>query len=248
MLLLTKLIAPYCHWSEHHISWIFATWKCVTLVWLAALFTQGDEWCMVCHNNVTILALCCFNVYIVWVTFFKKPCASLPAVLFIFQNLCDWICGMRWHSGRHTQSWTFGCLQVSSRSFTSAVAHFRVETLTSSIYCTFVNALVWYWWDTCPRFITGYGGADRHCLDWSGWCRCCFSAPIKCCEHVCLLKHMSQLMSQLDSSRFTWCPSWLTPSGMWTCVDPSEDLLCVAGVVCLSLSYVNFRGIWAEHM
>ena len=101
-------------------------------------------------------------------------------------------------SGRHTQSWTLGCLQVSSGSFTSAVAHFTGATLTSSIYSTFVNVLVStesrqeedcprqpgldqgcpYWWDTCPRFVKGYGGTHPHCLDWSGRCRCCFLAAI----------------------------------------------------------------------
>ena len=191
---------------------------------------------MVCHNNVTILALCCFNVYIVWVTIlYKGLCKIASCLVDLSKSL--WL--NLWHE----------VVMGKSRS----VAHFRVETLTSSIYCTFVNALVWYWWDTCPRFTTGYGGTDRHCLDWSGWCRCCFFAPIKCCEHVWQSLHLSlqtyvstdvstgfisiYLMSFLaDPFRYVdMCgPEWRSPVG------------CTG--VCLSLSYVDFWGIWAEQM
>ena len=65
----------------------------------------------------------------------------------------------------------------------------------------FTAPLSMHLWDTCETHVQdlpGYGSTDCPCLDRSGWCRCCFLAPMKCCEHLwqcctCLLKCMSQL-------------------------------------------------------
>lgn len=51
----------------------------------------------------------------------------------------------------------------------------------------FTAPLSMHLWDTCETHVQdlpGYGSTDCPCLDRSGWCRCCFLAPMKCCEHL----------------------------------------------------------------
>ena len=94
------------------------------------------------------------------------------------------------------------CLAYRSQSMWCNLWHEVVMGRSRFVaFPAFTAPLSMHLWDTCETHaqdLPGYGSTDCPCLDRSGWCRCCFLAPMTCCEHLwqcctCLLKCMSQL-------------------------------------------------------
>ena len=135
------------------------------------MLPQGDEPWMVCCNNVTISALS------------HLPCLTHYSKKKTLRNIAS-------------------CLAYRSQSMWCNLWHEVVMGRSRFVALSaFTAPLSMHLWDTCETHVQdlpGYGSTDCPCLDRSGWCRCCFLAPMKCCEHLwqsctCLLKCMSQL-------------------------------------------------------